>query len=168
MGEVTERNLAKARKKAARGRVWMTFGCILLFFNAFGNLAVFVFAVVFALLPEQEGLLETLRQGVVNAWGDPMTVSHYIFAPFIAVFLLLSGIGGLSWIRKKGPLMSFAPMMAMISLVLIVVNLFLDLRELIRSNWDWLYFILNLIDLQLTCGIYFFGWLAAKGDPDDD
>ena len=56
--------------------------------------------------------------------------------------------------------------LAMISLILIIVNLFVDVRALVMSNWNWGQFVLNLIDLQLTCGIYFIGWAMAKNQID--
>ena len=153
-------------RKIRFGRVLMYIGCILFFFNAFGNLLAFglTFFYFFPrdVIPELNDVFEQFGYYWTNFFG----ISETAFRPLIAIFLILAGIGGISWLRDKGPLMSLAPLAAIISLVIIVGNLIADIRLLIISKGDWQAFILALLDLQLTCGIYFIGWSIAKNQID--
>ena len=153
--------------KIKAGRVTMFVGCILFFINALLELGAFVLDLVMAPvlknIPEYADLAMLIEQ---RLWSDPIAIIQTFSLPVIAAFLIISGIGGISWLKDKGPFISIAPLMAMLSLVILIVNMFLDIRRLIISNWDWLEFLLNFIDLQLTCGIFFIGWSIAKNQID--
>lgn len=166
MGQVTAAKLAKAENKAKVGKIIMLVGCILLFFNAFFSLLDFTCSILYFFAPPGE-FKDFLDFGYSEVWSDPLSIMEYIAKPFISAFYIFAGIGGISWIRDKGPFMSFASRMAVIALFLIIINLFLDIRNLVMSNWNWGNFFLSFIDLQLTCGIYFVGWFLAKGKIDD-
>ena len=154
----------KLPRKIAVGRGLMMTGCVLFFINAFFSTAVFLGAALYKLYPEF--ILESIGPEFDALWSDPVSAIKICLNPVIAIFLIFAGIGGISWIRDKGPFISAAPLMAMISLILIIANLFVDVRALVMSNWNWGQFVLNLIDLQLTCGIYFIGWAMAKNQID--
>ena len=166
MGAVLEAKQRKSLQRFKVGKVIMFIGCILLFVNAISNLFDFVLALIYPNLPDSD-FKEVLAPTFEGVWSQPISFFKYAFRPFIAAFLILSGIGGIQWIRDKGRLMSLAPLMAIISLVLIVANIFLDIRTLVMSNWNWGLFFLSILDLQFTCGIYFVGWFLAKGHIDE-
>lgn len=155
----------KEEKKYRSGCRMMFFGCILIFINATLQLLTFVWAFVYKLLPSGE-IWDIIKASFDAAWQDPTQVVEFIWTPIMSIFLILAGIGGISWIKDKGPLMSLAPMMAMISLVFIVVNLFLDLRKFLMNGFNWIDLIVDFLDIQFTCGFFFFGWLKAKNKID--
>lgn len=152
-------------KKIHVGRVLMFIGCVLFFVNAFFNLLDFMIAVFSPAIAQISELTEIMEETYLAAWADPIGAIRFIFTPFMIAFLVISGIGGISWLRDKGPFISVAPLMAMISLVLILGNFFIDMRRLLMSG-NWFQFIVDLLDIQLTCGIYFIGWLIAKNQLD--
>lgn len=142
----------------------MGIGCILFFINALFLVATFLLAALYKFYPAL--ILEAVGPLLDALWSDPISAIKICMNPVIAIFLVFAGIGGISWLRDKGPFISAAPLMAMISLILIIVNLFIDVRALVMSNWDWLQFLGNLLDLQFTCGIFFIGWAMAKNQID--
>jgi len=155
----------KQEKSYRAGCRTMFFGCILLFINASLQLLTFVFALSYNFFPSGE-IWDMIKASFDGAWHNPAQVVEFIWSPIMAIFLILAGIGGISWIRDKGPLMSLAPMMAMISFVFIVVNMFIDLRAFIMSGFNWFELIVDFLDIQFTCGFFFFGWLKAKNKID--
>ena len=165
MASVALTRQQKAEKRYRSGCRTMFFGCILLFINATLQLLTFAWAFLYKLLPSGE-IWDLIKASFDASWQDPTQIVQFLWAPIMAIFLILAGIGGISWIKDKGPLMSFAPLMAMISLVFIVVNLFLDLRKYIMNGFDWFNLILDFLDIQFTCGFFFFGWLKAKDKID--
>ena len=146
------------------GRALMMIGCILFFINAAAQLFVFILMLVGKFVPG-DAFVEVKKEFDVM-WADPISAIKYLLSPFIAIFLIVSGIGGISWLRDKGPFISAAPLMAMICLALMVINFFTDVRALVTSNWNWVQFIFNILDIQLTGGIYFIGWALAKNQID--
>ena len=148
------------------GRVLMFIGCILFFFNALTNFLDFIVACLYQPLRSIPELTEMMDASYGAVWTDPINIIKYCCLPLIVAFLIVAGIGGISWLRDEGPFINVAPLMAMISLVLVIANFYLDIRHLINSGWDWVRFLLDLLDIQLTCGIYFIGWFLAKNQLD--
>ena len=156
----------KVPTKIRIGQALMIIGCILFFFNALGNALDFILAVSYKAFADVPQVGEELVRTYDAIWSDPIAVIKYVSIPFIIVFLIVAGIGGISWVRDKGPFISIAPLMAIISLVLIVCNLYLDIRRLVMNGWNWTQFFIDILDIQLTCGIYFIGWMIAKNQID--
>jgi hypothetical protein len=79
------------------------------------------------------------------------------------VFMVLSGIGGFSYAKGKGPFISFVSLMAVILLVVLTADLILSIISLVQDG-NWTTFGLSLISLQFSGLFYFIGWVLAKDD----
>ena len=94
-------------------------------------------------------------------WSDPLTALVTGFRPVICVFMVVAAIAGVSFVLDKGPLISVAAFAAFVSLIVLVAALIVDVRDLI-DGWGWQDFLLGLLDAELACAVYFFGWFFAK------
>ena len=157
MEEVRPINFEHAPRGVRVGRVLMNIGCILFFLAFVGNIAAFVLAIA---MPEQFGI----------DWSNVSQIVQFGSGPFLAVFFLLAGIGGLSYVYDKGPLKRMATLAAVVMLVVFVIDTILSVRSLVhdliggqKSQTDiWVSFFINLLDIQLSGGLYFIGWFLCK------
>lgn len=157
MEEVCRINFQHAPKGVRVGRVLMNIGCILFFLAFVANVAVFALSVA---IPEEFGV----------DWTDVSQIVQFGARPFLAVFFLLAGIGGLSYVYDKGPLKRMATLAAVVMLVVFVIDTILSVRSLVhdlvggeKSQSDiWVSFLINLLDIQLSGGLYFIGWFLCK------
>lgn len=94
-------------------------------------------------------------------WSDPLTALVTGFRPVICVFMVVAAIAGVSFVLDKGPLISVAAFAAFVSLIVLVAALIVDVRDLI-DGWGWQDFLIGLLDAELACAVYFFGWFFAK------
>ncbi len=94
-------------------------------------------------------------------WSDPLTALVTGLRPVICVFMVVAAIAGVSFVLDKGPLISVAAFAAFVSLIVLVAALIVDVRDLI-DGWGWQDFLLGLLDAELACAVYFFGWFFAK------
>ena len=148
---------APVTQKIRVGRILMIVGCALLFIYAFSLLFEFVINIANA------------KQLQID-YTDPVNVVHEVVLPFLAAFIVFVGIGGIAYVREKGPLLRWASIGAIILGVAIVIDLVLDIRSLahnlanpeISNSYAWLRFFLGFIGFQLFGGVYFVGWFLAK------
>ena len=94
-------------------------------------------------------------------WSDPLTALVTGLRPVICVFMVVAAIAGVSFVLDKGPLISVAAFAAFVSLIVLVAALIVDVRDLI-DGWGWQDFLIGLLDAELACAVYFFGWFFAK------
>ncbi len=84
--------------------------------------------------------------------------------PLLALFYILSFMGAVDYVRDKGPFVSSCGFCAIIMLIVMLVELYLDTRSLVKGVYDWVQWVTNLIFLIGTEGLYFIGWNLAKDD----
>ena len=101
-----------------------------------------------------------LIEQTVN-WSDPLTALVTGLRPVICVFMLVAAVAGVSFVLDKGPLISVAAFAAFVCVIVLVAALIIDVVNL-TNGWDWQKFLLNLLDVELACAVYFFGWFFAK------
>ena len=148
---------APVTKSIRIGRKLMFVGSILLFVYAAAVLVEFILS--FA-------IPETME---VN-WNDPLSAFHVIMLPFVMAFVIFVGIGGITYVREKGPLLRWASIGAIILGIVIVIDFIMDIRSLakglstpeIDNVYAILRFIFGFIGFQVFGGIYFVGWFLAK------
>ena len=148
---------APVTKQIQVGRTMMLIGSILLFVYAVGLFVEFILSLANPSMMDVE-------------WSDPLSAFHVIMLPFIMVFLTFVGIGGITYIRNKGPFLRWASIGAIILGIVILVDFILDIRTLSRSLADpdisnttaWVRFVLGFVGLQIFGGVYFVGWFLAK------
>ena len=166
---MNEAELALAYKNAPRGvkvgRVLMIIGSVLFFIMAIGNIVAFILSLVNG---HNDG----------HPLSDVGTAMQTYALPLISAFFILTGIGGLLFVfDAKNRFCSFATLGAVIMLVVIIVDTVLSIRTLVRDlagiNLDangekvgalyaWISFIIGLLDIQLSGGIYVIGWFKCK------
>lgn len=148
---------APVTNKIKRGRIMMLVGAALLFVSA---TMLFI-----------EFVLTLAAPSYVEAdLSKPTEIIHLIFIPIAMVFLVLVGIGGISYVRGHGPLLRWASIGAIALGLYILIDLVLDIRTLAHGIGDpkvgnlnaWLRFLLGLIEMQLFGGIFVGGWSLAK------
>ena len=157
-----DRELALAYKNAPKniraGRVVMFIGCLLFFFSAFMDMLTFVLTLAF---PAETN---------VN-WSDVGEAFTTGALPLLSIFFVFAGIGGICFIRDKGGKMrKFATLAAVVTLVVFVVDTVLAIRGLVRNLMNpsvgggtaWAQFLLSLVDIQLSGGLYLIGWFMIK------
>ena len=148
---------APVTKKIRVGRMLMIVGCALLFVYALSLIIEFIVNIANA------------KQLQID-YGDPVNVVAEVILPFLAAFIVFVGVGGIAYVREKGPLLRWASIGAIILGVAIVIDLVLDIRTLahnlanpdISNSFAWFKFGLGFIGFQLFGGIYFVGWFLAK------
>ena len=147
----------KAPRKVRAGRVIMFIGCILFFISALLDIAAFALMMFFP----------SIRDALV--WDD-LSVSIQRFAlPVLGIFFVFAGIGGISYILDKGPFKRIATLTAIIMLVFFVLDTIISVRNFIHALTEdgdtvgsIIEFVLNLIDIQFSGGLYFIGWFMIK------
>ena len=144
-------------KKIRVGRVLMAIGSVLFFVSAIIDILLFSVAFV----PADPGV----------DWSDVGVVLQLVAMPFLAVFFILAGIGGLCFITDKGGrLRCFASLAAIVMLVVFIIDTVLSIRSLVRGivmpvngqTNPWISFLIDLFDIQLSGGIYILGWFLVK------
>ena len=145
-----------APKKIRVGRILMWIGCLLFFVTAAMNVVLFIVALA---TPDMHYLFD---------WSDASVSLRTYLAPFLCVAMVLAGIGGISYLRDKGPFKRFATLAAIILLVMFVIDTIVTIRNLIHNltaagaTAAWLEFVIDLIDIQLSGGLYFIGWILVR------
>ncbi|OPZ37689.1 MAG: hypothetical protein BWY98_00035 [Tenericutes bacterium ADurb.BinA155] len=129
------------------GLVLLCIGSVLLFLDAAFELLVFIASPI---------------QNAVK-WNSVPAMIQYCAMPVAIVFLILSGIGGFSYARGKGPFISFVSLMAVILLISLTADLVLSIVSLVQTA-NWGQFGIDLLSLQLSGLFYFAGWVLAKDD----
>jgi hypothetical protein len=138
---------AHAARVTKVGLVFLCIGSVLLFLDALFELIVFIAS------PFQNAV----------KWNSVPDMIQYCLAPVMIVFMVLSGIGGFSYAKGKGPFISFVSLMAVILLVVLTADLILSIISLVQDG-NWTTFGLSLISLQFSGLFYFIGWVLAKDD----
>lgn len=137
----------KAKHHIKVGSVLLIIGSILFFIDAAFELAEMIYGPL-------------LNQVNWNQFSDTF---QYFTRLFIIPFMILSGIGGISYVKKKGPFISFVALMAIIVAFLFVMDLIQSIITLI-NNKNWLLFSIELVSVQFDGGLYFLGWFLSKDD----
>lgn len=96
-------------------------------------------------------------------WSNFVSVFNYVMYFFIIPFIILSAIGGLSYVKNKGPFISLVALMAIITILIFIGDFVVSLILLIQ-NGNWWQFLVSLLSVQLDGLIYFIGWLLSKDD----
>ena len=148
---------APVTKKIKAGRYMMLIGAGLLLVSVALQMAEFVLSIAFPAVMEVD-------------FTNPMHITHVILIPFICAFLIVVAIGGISYVRGRGPLMQGASIGAIALGVYIVIDLIIEIRNLAHGigNPEFgtstvLYkFLSSFLQSQLFCGVFFIGWFLAK------
>lgn len=143
------------------GRVILRIASILFFLDAFGN--VFEFGCFTATIFYPEFLEGEYAVNWDNAYD---VVSYFALLP-VAVFLVFAAIGGISYIKDKGPFMSWVSLAAILSAVLFMVQMLIILGSAITNNFDYnlndpLQWFNLFFNTSLDGTLYFLGWMLAK------
>lgn len=149
---------APVTKKIRIGRKMMFIGSILLFLAALGNIVEMILIIV---NPSMMAVsLDDQRQFI-----------YLIFLPIASIFISFVSIGGISFVRGKGPFLHWASLGAIILAIYMILDLIIDIRKIAHgviaaSEQDqtvlWIRFIIGIIEIQGFGGVFFFGWLFAK------
>ena len=139
------------------GRVLLFIGSILLFIAAAANILEF-------------GLSLANPDFVEIDLSNPLTIIHLVFLIPAAVFLVLVGIGGISFARNHGPLLRWCSIGAICLIVFILIDFVVDTRSLVRNLIEhtisaraaWLNYLSGFVGIQIFGGIFFLGWMLAK------
>ena len=153
----TQSYYAEAPAKIKFGRVLIMIGSILFFIMSTLIIAEFLLSVI----PNEFYVVD---------WSQPTVVFGVIANPFLAVFYVIAGIGGICYVKDRGRLKVFASLAGVIMLVVIVIATVLMFRDLIKSclmpnanvGGAWLTFLQDFISIQLSGGLFFFGWFITK------
>ena len=152
-------NYRNAPVKIRFGRGLMMTGCILFFLTAI--LYILAFVLGLSMSPQELGY----------DWREnASTAFEFVMYPVLALFMIFSGIGGISFVIDRGPLKKVATLTAIIMLIVILIDLALDIRQLVYNlagtslspSASWAKFGLDFIAMQITGGIYFIGWFLIK------
>ena len=125
----------------------------------------------------------TIGQSEIQS--DTNTLLEVIRLPFVSIVLLFGGFGGLCYLfDRKKRLKSIGTLAAVVVLVFFVIDTVLVIRSLIHdlagrtvnpytgehysAGESWLRFLISLLDLQLTGGVYLIGWAIIKDYLGDD
>ena len=146
-----------APKKVQVGRIILLIGCIVCFIAVIVHLSQFIYYLV----PKEK---------YPTDWEDPSIVIDCVSSPFLAVFYLLAGIGGLCFIFDKYRMKVFCSLAGVISLAVLVLGTVGMFYNLIKSglakdaNLALAFgnFFGDIISIQLSGGIYFIGWFLCK------
>ncbi len=103
-------------------------------------------------------------------WSNPMQVFDLISSPFLSIFYIFAGIGGICYVIDKHRIKVFASLAGVIMLVVILIATVLMFRNLIKSCLApdanvaaaWITFLTDFLSIQITGGIYFIGWFLTK------
>ena len=148
---------ANAPTKIKVGRALVLIGSILFFIMAVARLVEFI-------------LVFVPYEGNDMDWSDASSIFEAISHPFLAAFFVIGGIGGICYAIDKHRIKVFASLTGVIMLVVIVVATVLMFRNLIKSclapdanvGKAWLEFLFDFLAIQVSGGIYFFGWFMTK------
>lgn len=148
----------KAPTGVRAGRVLMWIGCIFFFLWALVNIGFFVMAWA---IPDVRNQLD---------FGDAGVMFDLYSRPFLAMFFLFAGIGGICYLVDKTKLKRLASLAAVILVFVFLIDTVLAIRNLVHNLIEgnmsaldsWLQFLFNLLDTQITGGIYLIGWALMK------
>lgn len=146
-----------APRKIKAGRIVLFIGCILCFVSVVLHLGEFIYY----LIPSENNPMN---------WTNPSLVFDCLKDPFLAVFYLLAGIGGICFIRDHHKMKEFCSLAGVIMLAVFVIGTVLMFRDLIKTSLTpgsnagiiWGTFFGDLLGIQLSGGIYFIGWFMIK------
>ena len=147
----------EAPRKIKIGRIILAIGCILCFVAAGLHLAEFIFYLV----PNEQYPMD---------WTDASMIFDCLKDPFLAVFYVLAGIGGICYILDRRKLKEFCSLAGVIMLGVFAVGTVLMFRDLIKNCLQpgmkagiiWGTFFSDFLSVQLSGGIYFIGWFMIK------
>lgn len=148
---------APLTKSIRAGRVMMIVGVSLLLLYAFSCLIEFIVAFV---VPDLVGI----------DFSNPLQAWHIYFLPVMITFLVFVTIGGISFVREKGPLLRWASIGAIVLAIIVLIDLFVDVRSLaknlqnpaITADDAWSTFLFGFFGMQIPSVIYLIGWWKAK------
>ncbi len=152
----TQQGKNKVAASIKFGRVLIIIGSISFFIEAIFILTVWIISMV-ALVTEGPD------SELALSWETPLDYVSNIGNIPICIFMIFAGIGGIAYVKDKGPFVSFCPLAAIIGMVVLVFDLILSILSLIQSKGAT--FGVTLFDLLTTwlwLGIYSFGWMLAK------
>ena len=139
-------------KKVMAGRVLLIVSGITFLIAAVGLIGFFVFAMVF--FADTQTRLDQYIGSYISLFS----------LPFLALFYILSLLGAVDFVREKGKFISACGFCAVIMLIVMLVELYLDTRSLIKGVYTWFTWTTSLIFLIGSEGLYFLGWNLAKDD----
>ncbi len=145
-----------APTKVKVGRVLVIIGSLLFFLGAF----LFLLEFILYFVPGEEPV----------DWTDPTAVFSVVKCPFLIVFYILAGIGGLCYAFDKHRMKTFASLAGVIMLVVVVIGTVLMFHDLIKSSLApnanlgqaFLEFFTDFLAIQIVGGVYFIGWFLVK------
>ena len=153
-----EKNIVNAPKKVRVGRVLLWIASILFIFAAIFNILIFILSLA---IPEARSQMDS---------ATPGQLFQFYSSPVLSVIFALAAIGGICYLRDISKAKRLASLAAIILLVVFVIDTVVSVRNLVYAllapNADapreWLNFALNLLDTQLSGGLYFIGWFLQK------
>lgn len=148
--EAFKKRQARSNTKIKVGLVLLEIGSIFFFLNSIFEIVVAVFYPIL---------------GMVD-WTSPVEIFDYILSYIVLVMLVISGIGGISYAKGKGPFISVVSFMALIVMVLIIVDTISAIIKVSMGNHDWGAFFSDMLSVQFDGTIYLIGWLMSKDDFD--
>ncbi len=110
--------------------------------------------------PDWVGIITPL-----SFWNSPINIADVMgdaFNPIIYVAMFISGIGAISYLRDKGPFISWVAWAALIGLGIVFFDFVVNIRSLISEGFDWGAFALRLAFMQIDALVYSIGWFLAK------
>lgn len=165
--EIARVDYLHARPRIRIGWVIMLIGCIL--FLVTGSVDIGLGVMVLQ-IPEFR--------------SDGMIILELTRNLVVAVLMILACVGGIFFLFDRSRLKSLGTLVAMVVLVVFVIDTVLMIRSLIHdlagrtinpvtgehytASSAWLRFGLNLLDLQLSGGVYLIGWAIIKDYVGDD
>lgn len=145
------------------GRVFLWIGAILFFIDSVLSLAAW--GVRFsAHWVDYQGLYN-VTINPLSFWDEPFDIIN-VFSdgakPVIYILMFLAGMGAISWLKGKGPFLSWVSWAAIISMVVWIIDILIDIRSMVQTGFSWQAFLYNFFSMQLDIIFYSVGWLLAK------
>lgn len=94
-------------------------------------------------------------------WADPYSIIWTVILPIIGLFMIASGVGGISFVKDKGPFISFTSLAAISSAIVFVIVLLFEIRSLLLRG-DIIPINIAYIVQGVVCMAYFLGWMLAN------
>ncbi len=110
--------------------------------------------------PDWEGIITPL-----SFWDSPFNIVDVMsdaFDPILCVLMFLSGIGAISYLRDKGPFISWVAWAALVGVAIVLFDFIANVRSLINEGFDWGAFAARFVFMQIDALIYSLGWFLAK------
>ena len=148
---------ANAPAKIKVGRVLLIIGSILFFVTSVAFMVMFFCS------------LYSVWDYSID-WNDASDVFSIVSAPFLAVFYVFAGIGGLCYVFDKHRMKVIASLAGVVMLVVIAVSVVIMFRDLIKdclqpnanTTAAVTEFFVRFGSIQITGGVYFIGWFLTK------